>query len=76
MPARSSSAWGRSCWLPTAGLDEFALQQHVELQQLLVTELLAAAELEVLLQQLATLGRIPAQRLQQLIALLQQITAP
>jgi hypothetical protein len=53
----------------TAAVDQRFFQQHVELQQLLVAQLLAAAQLKVLLQQLPALICIPLQRLQQLSAL-------
>ena len=50
-------------------LDQRFLQQHVELQQLLVAQLLPAAELELLLQQLPATAGIPLEAAQQLIAL-------
>jgi len=51
-------------------------QKHVELQQLFIAQLLAAAQLKLLLQQLAASLGVPLQAAQQLIALLQQVAAP
>ncbi|MFN7883672.1 MAG: hypothetical protein ACK5PF_11760, partial [bacterium] len=52
------------------------LQEHVELQQLRVAELLTAAHLELSLEELPPLAGIPAQLAEQHLALLQQVAAP
>ena len=55
------------------GFYQLLLQQHVELQQLGVAELLAAGEGEVLLEEGAAPARIPMQLAQQCVALAEQL---
>ena len=56
-------------------VERLLLQQHVELQELFVGELLTAAGLQMLLQKGSSLLGLPAELFEHLIALGDQITA-
>ena len=75
MPISSGSAWAGSCCGSTAGADQLLFEEHVELQQLFIAQLLPAGQLKVPLEQLTSLAGVPAQACQQLIALAEQIAA-
>ena len=57
-------------------LDQLLLQQHVESEQLFVTELLPGTYLEVALEKVSGLLLLPIEALQDFIALVHKIRTP